>query len=239
MKAADGRERLLLVDDFNLCRTFFAEGLRQSPGFEVFEAATAEETLKQTERLRPDVIILNISMRHCSGMALLQFIHRQFPDIGLLAFSYLHHDHLYAERAICAGAAGYISVDESGENLLEAVRQITAGDVYLSPPLRKKLCAEPGLRGREKESPFERLSHREFEVFCLTGHGHVPKRIAELLKVSVKTIETYRERIREKLGLTEGSELLYHATSFVREQSLPPSTVLKTGYPFIDTGASI
>ncbi len=231
MKATDDRKRVLLVDDFNLCRTFFAEGLRQSPGLEVFEAATAEEALKQAEQLSPDVVLLNISMRHCSGMALLQFIHRQFPDLGLLAFSYLHHDHLYAERAICAGAFGYISVDESGENLLEAVKQISAGDVYLSSPLRKKLCADASFNSRGKESPFERLSHREFEVFCLTGHGHVPKRVAELLKVSVKTVETYRERIRDKLGLTDGGELLYHATGFIREQSLPRSAALRTDRP--------
>jgi len=231
MKDGDGGYKILLVDDFNLCRTFFAEGLRQNPGFEVFEAATAEAALKQAEQLSPDVVLLNISMRHCSGMALLQFIHRQLPDLGLLAFSYLHHDHLYAERAICAGAAGYISVDESGENLLESVKRVADGDVYLSPPLRKKLCASSGFNTREKESPFERLSHREFEVFCLTGRGHVPKRIAELLKVSVKTVETYRERIREKLGLTDGGELLYHATGFIREQSLPSAGVPQAGAP--------
>lgn len=231
MKRGDGGCRVLLVDDFNLCRAFFAEGLRQNQGIDVFEAASAEAALEQAEKIRPDVVLLNISMRHCSGMALLQFIHRQFPDLGLLAFSYLHHDHLYAERAICAGAAGYISVDESCANLLEAVKQVSSGDVYLSPPLRKRLCADSGFSTREKESPFERLSHREFEVFCLTGHGHVPKRIAELLKVSVKTVETYRERIREKLGLTDGCELLYHATGFIREQSLPHPVALRTDDP--------
>lgn len=221
MDAGGDGVRILLVDDFNLSRTFFAEGLRQNPGFEVFEAGTAEEALKQVEHLCGGVVLLNISMRHCSGMALLQFLHRQFSDVGLLAFSYLHHDHLYAERAICAGASGYISVDESGENLLEAIRLISTGDVYLSPLLRKKLCADAKCSLRGKDSPFERLSHREFEVFCLTGHGHVPKRIAEKLQVSVKTVETYRERIREKLGLVDGGELLYHATGFVREQRLP------------------
>ena len=96
----DTGKRVLLVDDFHLCRTLFAGGLRQSPGLEVFEAATGEEALKQTEQNRPDVIILNISMRHCSGMSLLRLIRRQFPELGLLAFSYLHHDHLYADRAI-------------------------------------------------------------------------------------------------------------------------------------------
>ncbi len=227
----NGGKRILLVDDFHLCRTLFAEGLRQSPGLEVFEEATSEEALKQTEQIRPDVIILNISMRHCGGMSLLRLIRRQFPAIGLLAFSYLHHDHLYADRAICAGASGYISVDEPGENLLKAVEAITEGKVYLSPALRKKLSAESGLRARKKESPLERLSHREYEVFCLTGHGHMPKRIADMLKVNVKTIGTYRERIREKLGLTDGGELLYHATCFVREQRLPLSEVLQAGEP--------
>ena len=227
----DTGKRVLLVDDFHLCRTLFAGGLRQSPGLEVFEAATGEEALKQTEQNRPDVIILNISMRHCSGMSLLRLIRRQFPELGLLAFSYLHHDHLYADRAICAGASGYISVDEPGGNLLKAVEAIVEGKLYLSPTLRKKLCGESGVHDREKKSPFERLSHREYEVFCLTGHGHVPKRIADMLEVSVKTIETYRERIREKLGLTDGGELLYHATCFIREQSLPLSPALRTGDP--------
>lgn len=227
----NGGKRVLLIDDFHLCRTLFAGGLRQSLSFEVFEAATGEEALASAEQTRPDVIILNIFLRHCSGMSLLQRIRRQFPDIGLLTFSYLHHNHLHAERALCAGASGYISVDESGENLLRAVEVIAAGKIYLSPILRKKLGAESGLFGRGKKSPFERLSHREYEVFCLTGQGHMPKRIADMLKVSVKTIETYRERIREKLGLTDGGELLYHASCFIREQSQPLSAALGTGDP--------
>lgn len=215
----DGGEKILLVDDFQLCRAFFAEGLRKATGCSVYEVSSADEALSQAEQFVPAIIILNISMRHCSGMALLQFFSQQFPLSGLLAFSYLHHDHLYAERAICAGASGYISIDASGPDLLEAIKVITAGGVYLSPSLRKKIPGGTGLRGQPVGSPFDRLSHREFEVFCLTGHGHVPKRIADKLKVSVKTIETYRERIRSKLGLADGGELLYHATSFVREQS--------------------
>lgn len=221
MKDADRVCRILLVDDFNLCRTFFAEGLRKSFDLEVFEAATAEEALLQAERIVPDLLIVNVSMRNCSGIALVQFIRRQFPDLGLLVFSYYYHDHLYAERAICAGADGYISVDASGTHLLEAIQKIAAGEVYLDPLLSKKNSIYSELRGRGKDSPFERLSHREFEVFCLTGHGHMPKRIADMLKVSVKTVETYRERIRNKLGLVDGGELLYHATGFIREQSLP------------------
>lgn len=219
MKAGDRVKKILLVDDFHLCRAFFAEGLRRQSGLAVYESFRSEDVLEQIAEVGPDVIMLNISMKHCSGMSLLQMIHRKFPDAGLLTFSYLHHDHLYAERTICAGAAGYISVDESAENLLAAIEAIAVGGVYLSPVLRKKICLSSACRNAE--SPFDRLSHREFEVFCLTGHGYVPKRIADQLKVSVKTIETYRERIREKLGLTDGSDLLYHASSFIREQSLP------------------
>lgn len=221
MKIADDVKKILLVDDFHLCRTFFAQGLRQSPGIFVFESSNFEDALNQIKAICPDVILLNISMQHCSGMSLLQLIHRKFPTFGLLTFSYLHHDHIYAERTICAGASGYISIDEPGENLLEAIAAVASGGVYLNSVLRKKIGVTSVTRGQKTESPFDRLSHREFEVFCLTGHGYVPKRIADKLKVSVKTIETYRERIREKLGLTDGSDLLYHASSFVREQSQP------------------
>jgi DNA-binding NarL/FixJ family response regulator len=213
--------KVLVADDFHLCRTFFAEGLRRCPELEVFESIDAEDVLRQIKEVVPAVVLLNISMRHCSGMSLLQKIHRQFPEVGVLAFSYLHHDHLYAERTICAGAAGYISVDESGENLRSAVESIAAGGVYLNPTLRGKVCADSASRGKSAASPFDRLSHREFEVFCLTGHGYVPMRIAERLKLSVKTVETYRERIREKLGFTDSGELLFHASGFIREQSLP------------------
>jgi DNA-binding NarL/FixJ family response regulator len=224
METGDNERKVLLVDDFHLCRTFFAEGLRQQHGLRVFESAHSSGVFEQIAAVDPDVIVLNISMKHCSGMSLLQKIHRKFPRTGLLTFSYLHHDHVYAERTLCAGAAGFISVDEDGANLLTAVETIAGGGVYLSPVLRKKIHLKSSPRGKKTESSFDRLSHREFEVFCLTGHGYVPKRIADKLKVSVKTIETYRERIREKLGLTDGGDLLYHASSFIREQSLPQST---------------
>lgn len=219
MGLTDGKNKVLVVDDFHFCRTFFAEGLRKSPGLLVSEAKNATEALRKAAAIRPEVILLNVSMRHCSGISLLQFIHRQFPEIGLLAFSYLHHDRLYAERTICAGAAGYISVDESAKRLLAAVQAVASGGVYLSRGLRKKLSIKSGVCGTG--SPIEQLSHREFEVFCLTGHGYVPKKIADKLKVSVKTVETYRDRIREKLELADGGELLYHAIGFIREQSLP------------------
>jgi DNA-binding NarL/FixJ family response regulator len=221
MNFADSVKKVLLVDDFHLCRTFFAEGLRKQPKLLVYESSCLDDALAQIESIHPDVIVLNISMKHCSGMAMLQLIHRKFPASGLLTFSYLHHDHLYAERTICAGAAGYISVDEAGENLLAAVEAIANGGIYLSPVLRRKIGLSSDPRGRKMESPFARLSHREFEVFCLTGHGYVPKRIADKIKVSVKTVGTYRERIREKLGFADGGDLLYHASSFIREQSLP------------------
>lgn len=210
-----------MVDDFHLCRTFFAEGLRRQSDWLVFEASHSSEIAARIAEIQPNAIVLNISMKHCSGIMLLQQIHRKFPMIGVLTFSYLHHDHIYAERTICAGAAGYISVDEDRGNLLAALDAVSTGGVYLSPVLRRKIHVQSGSRDKKQQSPFERLSHREFEVFCLTGHGYVPKRIADKLLVSVKTVETYRERIREKLGLADGGDLLYQASHFIREQSLP------------------
>lgn len=220
MSKKNGSIGVLLVDDFVLSRSFFAEGLRRNKRLRLCEAASETEAMDILQSGETDVVLLNISMRHCSGMSLLQLIHNQFPALGLLVFSYLHHDHLYAERALCAGAAGYISIDEPAENLVKAIELVANDGVYLSSALRQKLCLDVGFQSTKRESPFERLSHREFEVFCLTGHGYVPKRIAERLKVSVKTVETYRERIREKLGLGDGGDLLYHASSFIREQSV-------------------
>ncbi len=210
---------VLMVDDYRLCRTFFAEGLRHIAHLLVKEVDRADQALAAIADSKPDVVLLNLSMHHVSGMSLLQTIHRRFPGVGLLVFSYLHLDHLYAERAICSGAAGYISVYEPGTNLPRAIERVAAGGVYLSDQLRSQMARQAGFPADSGGTPFDRLSHREFEVFCLTGHGHVPKRIAERMQVSVKTVETYRERIREKLNLPDGADLLYHASEFVREQS--------------------
>ncbi len=214
-------KKILLIDDLHLCRTFFARGLQQITGLSVAEAESAEDALKQLAQVHHDVIILNVSMRHCCGMSVLQLICRKFPETRVLAFSYSHQDHLCAERTICAGASGYISAAESGENLLEAVAAVSAGGMYLSRLLREKICIDLSRWGKEKESIFDILSHREFEVFCLTGYGHAPKQIADKLKVSAKTVETYRERIRQKLDLSDGGELLLHSSSYIRAQSLP------------------
>jgi len=181
--------RVLVVDDFHFCRTFFAKGLQQTTGFSVKEAANPEEALKTTASFCPHVIILNVSINGCSGMTLLRSIRRRFPQIGLLAYSYLQHDHLCAECALSAGATGYIAMNESDEDLITAVETVAADGVYLSPALRKKLCVDSGAIGQQAESPFDRLSPREFEVFCLTGHGYVAKRIAGKLKVSALPIE--------------------------------------------------
>lgn len=221
MSKRKNRFRVLIADDFSLARDFFATGLRREGSFDVLEASGGNETMTALKAWSVDAVFLNISMRHSSGMNLLQQVHHEFPDIGILAYSYLHHDQLYAERALCAGASGYISIDEPGVSLVQALRLVAGGQLYLNPELRQKLCLN-ALQSpdRRNGSPFDRLSQREFEVFCLTGHGYVPKRIAERLKVSVKTVETYRERIREKLGLSEGGDLLYYASQFMREQSL-------------------
>jgi DNA-binding NarL/FixJ family response regulator len=212
---------VLLVDDVDLFRTLFAEGLRCRPELSVSEAKSPEQALRRIKTCCPDTVLISVSMHDCSGLSLLQYIHRQFPDTALLAFSHRNQDRFYAERALCAGAAGYVSADDTVADLMQAIRTVAKGGVYLNRALQDEICASAGSAGK-KESPFERLSHREFEVFCLTGHGYVPKRIAERLKVSVKTVETYRERIREKLNLLDGGELLLHASAYVRDQKPLP-----------------
>jgi DNA-binding NarL/FixJ family response regulator len=214
------KTRILFVDDFNLCRSFFSSALRVEPGYDVFEAEPSGEVCGIIGKIRPDVVILNIAMMHVSGFSLLRNILQAHSRCRVLTISYLHHGHLHAMRAVRAGAAGYVAPDESRKSFLQAIAEVAAGGVYVAPVVRRRISSGLSRNCSDDEHPCNRLSSREFEVFCLTGLGYVPKLIADRMQVSVKTVETYRERIREKLGLLDGSELLYYATGFIREQSL-------------------
>lgn len=215
MAASKRKTRVLLIDDIRLCRTCFAGALRQVSGFRVAEAVCDEDVLETAAGFNPHVILLNISMHRSSGISLLKALRRHLPKTGLLAFSCFHRDSLPARRAVDAGADGFISADAGYDELVEAVRA-AAGGVCRTPGG----CGKPDKISAPPDSPLEGLSPREFEVFCLTGHGYMTKRIADQLKVSVKTIETYRQRIRQKLGLADGGELLCHALNYVQDQRL-------------------
>src|SRR5208282_3695462 len=167
--------------------------------------------LQEISAARPDVAIVDISLKQGSGIELIKNIKRLQPGILIIVLS-MHDERLYAERALRAGARGYIMKSETAKKVIAVIRQVLAGKIYISERLTE-LFAEKFLDGRllTSDSPVEQLSDRELEVFQLLGQGIETRQVAETLKVSMKTVQVYCARIKEKLKLTNAAELLREA----------------------------
>jgi len=155
-----------------------------------------------------------------SGMELVKHLQARMPDVRTLVVS-RHDESLYAERAIRAGARGYIMKLEAGDVIVKAVRHVMSGGIYVSDEINERLLLSMASGGRERitQSPLEVLSDRELEVFELTGRGIGTRDIAERLHLSVKTVESYRARIKKKLNLDSATELMQHAVQWVESES--------------------
>ena len=208
--------RILLVDDHPIVRQGLAELIQQEPDLSVCgEASDASEALKAIAASQPDIAIVDISLRDTSGIELVKDIKIHRPDLPVLVLS-MHDETLYAERALRAGARGYVMKEEATEKLMTAIRTVLEGRMYLSQRMSARLLSQfvdgsPERRG----SPVERLSDRELQVFELIGRGLGTRQIAESLHLSVKTIESHRENIKGKLKLTSAAELMQHAIHWV------------------------
>jgi len=211
--------KVLIVDDHPATREGLACRLQVEPDFEVCgEAADMAEALKLVAATEPDVVIVDLGLRRGDGLELVKRLKDRGCAAKMLVWSW-RAENLYAERALRAGAAGYISKDEATGTIIDAVRRILAGDVYLSPHMMS-LVVRRNVAGLDKDvtpDSLGELSDRELEVFQLTGQGLDTVQIAERLKVSPKTVETYKARIKEKMGLDSGSELLFRAMRWVIE----------------------
>ena len=209
------KTRLLIVDDHPLMR----KGLRMTLEAEldldvVGEAADADEALVLYDRLRPDLVLVDVSLRGTNGLELVKHLVARDEKVKALVVS-RHDEDLYAERAVRAGAKGYLAKLEADDALVAAVRHVLRGGIYLSEEMKDKLLFGAAAGRDPMASPLEVLSDRELEVFELTGRGTPTKDIAERLHLSVKTVESYRARIKTKLGLESGTELLQHAVRWV------------------------
>jgi DNA-binding NarL/FixJ family response regulator len=204
--------RIVVAQGRCLLRSALIERLEQDPQIEVCAVSSdAAEVQGFIREHRPHVAVVNISLRCSAGMSSLKKLKRGFPGMAVLAFACdSEFEDLYIELAQRAEADGYVSSADTPEGLVRAIRAVRNGKRYISPRLRtdrRKCPANEVLAG---------LSRREAEVFCLTGCGHVPKSIAEMMNLSVKTVESYRERIRAKKDLCNGAELLHFSVSFMR-----------------------
>lgn len=212
------KRRVLLVEDHPVFRLGLRELLDQEEDLEVSgEASDIPQALAEVSRSVPDVVIADLSLKGRSGLELIRDLRERHPGLPILVVS-MYDEALYAERALAAGARGYVMKQETLESIVGAVRQVLAGRVYLSQGAMADLVGKLVRTDAADRSPLERLTDRELEVYRLIGQGQTTGEIASELHLSAKTIGTYRERIKEKLGLRSFAELNLHALRWAGDE---------------------
>lgn len=209
--------RIIIVDDHPIVRQGVAHAIGQEPDLRVCcGAANAEDALRAIHTCRHDLAIIDISLQGQSGFSLLDLLVRQEPNMPVLVMS-MHEETLYAERVLRQGACGYIMKHEATTHLLDAIRKVIGGGIYLSTAMQATVLARVRANRREPgvADPAASLTHREFEVLRLIGLGSGTRQIAAELAKSVKTIEAHRANIKEKLGLNSATELVRFASLWV------------------------
>lgn len=214
------RSRIMIVDDHPIVRQGLGQLIAQDATLEVCgEASDAAEAMRLCGSAHPHLVIIDISLRSGNGIELIKQVKAQYPSVKMLVSS-MHDESVYAERALRAGAMGYVNKAEAAEKVLVAIHEILGGRLYLSPQLADKMLhrmvatGEPG-----GKSAVETLSDRELEVFEMIGRGMTTREIAAKIHLSPKTVETYRENIKKKLDLSNATELTRHAVQWVLDDS--------------------
>jgi DNA-binding NarL/FixJ family response regulator len=203
----NGRSRIFLVDDHPLVREGLANLINQQEDLAVCgEAGDSAGAMTGIEKSQPNVALIDISLKNESGLELVKKLEERFPLVALIVLS-MHEEALYAERALRAGAKGYVMKRETTKNVLTAIRRVLAGDVYVSERVVTAMAKRMGSRKAMAE-PVERLSDRELEIFRLLGQGRTTSQIAEDLHLSLKTVQAYCARAKEKFGVNSLGELL-------------------------------
>lgn len=215
------KTRVLIVDDHPLLRQGITRLINNEKDMAVCgEADEAPKTLDAIAASKPEIVILDISLKGASGIEVLKNIRARHPKLPVLVLS-MHDESVYAQRALRAGASGYIMKHEAMEKVLVALRRALSGEIYLSDRLGTRMLNQlVGGRVTPTISPIEELSDRELEVFSLIGQGHGTRPIAEKLHLSVKTIESHRAHIKEKLNLKSAAELVHHAIQWVQSEAV-------------------
>jgi len=218
--AKDNRARVLLVDDHAVVRFGIAQLINRQPDLVVCgEEEDAAKAMSAIDKLKPDLVIADISLKDSSGLELMRNIKAQYSKLPMLVVS-AHDESIYAEIAFRPGALGYLMKEEALEKIPAAIRRVLSGNIYVSDALGARMLQQQ-VRGQTNinESPVKSLSDREMEVFQLIGRWKKTKEIADELHLSIKTIEYYREQIKRKLNLRSASELTHYATSWVQRET--------------------
>lgn len=206
-------EELLIVDDHPLIREGLAQTIDRAMGLTVsWEAEGGEEALAIVESEQPDLAIVDISMPGMGGIELIKQLQSRTPELKILVIS-RHDEEFYARRVLRAGALGYLRKGKASEHVIEAIREILDGGIYVSPPVRQAFLEDlgPGRPTPTGDHPVSRLSDREMQVFEGMANCLSTKEIAQQMSIAVKTVQTYRSRIKEKLNVESTPELLHQA----------------------------
>jgi DNA-binding NarL/FixJ family response regulator len=205
------KSQIFIVDDHELVRQGLRLLVNGEPDMEVCgEAFNMKQAIDMKSHLVPDVAIIDVSLSDGNGLELTKNLHLWRPEMKILVLS-MYEDKLFAERAINSGARGYINKQNSAENILEAIRVVINGNVYLDPEVKERMFHGLNDDSRKASFSLDRLTDREMQVFESIGRGANTHKIANELKVSVKTIETHRSHIKQKLHLKTSTELMRSA----------------------------
>lgn len=209
--------RIVIVDDHPLVREGLTLRISTQPDLMVCgEAATEDEALAVIGELSPDLAIVDIALKNGHGIDLVKRVKSRFPQVKMLVYSGFKES-LYAERALRAGAMGYLNKQESNDKVIHAIRTVLSGERFVNPDIAQRLINQALSGGDDQRSPIERLTDRELEIFRMIGQGMTSGAIAAKLLLSPHTIDTHREHIKRKLALKNSGELSRAAVQFVLE----------------------
>ena len=217
---ATGRKaEILIVDDHPIVREGLTLLINHEPGMEVCGGAeSAAQARAQLDQFRPDAAIVDLSLKEGNGLELIKDIKVRYPELPVLVLS-MRDESVFAERALRAGARGYVMKEAASANLITALKKILAGEIYLSESMSQSLLMKiAGASPADAGSEVECLTDRELEIFRMLGSGMTTRHIADRLHRSVKTVESHRENIKRKLSCRNAAELVQHAVRWVESE---------------------
>jgi DNA-binding NarL/FixJ family response regulator len=220
-KAKTAKRMVLIVDDHPMMRQGLAQLINNEPDLEACgEAESAQQAIEMVGASRPDLVLVDISLPDKHGLELIKDVQALHPGLPVLVVS-MHDESLYAERVLRAGGRGYIMKQEGGRKMMQAIRTVLSGQIYVSDKMSARILEIfSGRRSDATRTPIEKLTDREFEVFQLIGQGKGTRQIAEALHLSVKTVEVHRLHIKEKLELDDAPSLVRYAVRWVETQKM-------------------
>lgn len=215
---SDGTARVVVVDDHPLFRERLCQLVNDEPDMEVCgEAQGAEQALTLIRSARPDLAVVDIALKSSSGLELIRSFKAFSITLPVLVLS-MHEDSVYADRALLAGASGYITKSREAAEILMAMRSVLAGKLYLSPEMTADLLKSLGAASIRGPRVIERLTDRELQVLELIGRGRTTREIAETLSLGAATIDTYRARIKDKMNFRNAADLVHFAVRWVSKR---------------------